>query len=112
MTAWGFFAVIVACLAAAWAYLRKRVVVDVIDDQRAAMEKAREDAAHASAQRSRTAGQIAAQGEPKAQAAAVATVAHEAADRISGDAHAQASAVADLIGAPPPVALPQTRRPE
>lgn len=112
MTAWGFLVVIVACLAVAWAYLRKRVVVDVVEDQRAALERAREDAAAASAQRSRTAGQIAAQGEPKVQAAAVAAVAHETADRISGDAHAQASAVADLIGAPPPVALPQTRRTE
>ena len=117
MTVWGFLAVIVVCLAAAWAYLRKRVVVDVVDDQRAAMEKAREDAANASAQRSRTAGQIVAQGAPKAQAeqAAVKSGAAEEAVRLAGDLREQADAVAGLVGAsptrrnptPPPSAPPE-----
>lgn len=112
MTAWGFLAVIVACLAAAWAYLRKRVVLDVVDEQRAAMDKAREDAALASERRHRTAGEIAAQGAPDAQAAAVTDAAVIAEAQISGDTQAQAVAVAALIGVPPPVSNAATERPE
>lgn len=101
---WGFFAVIVACAVGAWLYLRKRVeVVSVDESRRVAMEQARVDAADAFVQRQRTAAQIAAEGEAKAQAerVVVTTGAVEGAGRLAVDLHAQADAVADMVGASP-----------
>jgi hypothetical protein len=104
VTVWGFFAVVVAAIVGAWAYLRRRVeVVSVDGAQREAMDRARSDAADASIQRQRAAAMIAAEGEAKAQASAVVarSTAAEDAVRLAGDLRSQADAVADMIGAAP-----------
>ena len=103
MTVWGFLAVLAACIVVAVLYLRPRSVVSADEARRRAMDKAREDAANASAQRQRTAAQIAAEGEAKSQAERVVTTSGAADDavRLAGDLRTQADAVASLIGAPP-----------
>lgn len=103
MTVWGFLAVLVVSVAVAVLYLRSRNVVNVDAERRKALETARTDAADASVQRQRTAAQIAAEGETKAQAERAATnsAAAEDAVRLAGDLRTQADAVASLVGAPP-----------
>ena len=107
VTVWGFLAVLVVSVAVAALYLRSRSVADVDAERRKAQEKARADAADASIQRQRTAAQIAAEGEAKAQSANVTVAARETQERLDGDLTAQSASVAEIIGAGKPATKPQ-----